>query len=142
MTGFSVWATLGKAACQSCRGFFLGETSWFAPEQRQEGAHMHAVETAGEQSPGGNTGSQIGCADRRCFHIPVLDERCHFSAPKTCRIGTVGPCCLLASSQASVLRCLWHVAVSRLELLQLWSIPQVRMISVPWIYNILATFKS
>lgn len=62
----------GKKHCRSCRGFSLGETSWFAPEQRQEGAHMHATETAGEQSPGGNRGSQIGSADRRCFHTLVV----------------------------------------------------------------------
>ena len=69
---FFCLANHGKKHRQSCRGFSLGETSWFAPEQRQEGAHMHAAETAGEQSPGGNRGSQIGCADERCFHTPIV----------------------------------------------------------------------
>lgn len=48
-----------KKPWQSCRGFSLGETSWFAPEQRQEGAHMHAMETAGEQSPRGTQAAEL-----------------------------------------------------------------------------------
>lgn len=49
----------GKKLCQLCGGFSLGETSWFALEQRQEGAHMHATETAGEQSPGGTEAAKL-----------------------------------------------------------------------------------
>lgn len=74
---FFCLANPGKKHHQSCRGFSLGGTSWFAPEQRQEGAHMHAVETAGEQSPGGNRGSQIGCADKRYFHTPTVVSPSH-----------------------------------------------------------------
>lgn len=38
---------------------------------------MHAVETASEQSPGGNRGSQIGCADKRYFHTPTVVSPSH-----------------------------------------------------------------
>lgn len=132
----------GKRYRQSCRGFSLGETSWFAPEQRQEGAHMHAVETAGEQSPGGNTGSQIGCADERCFHTPIVvspiemlnaGQAMQFFLTITCRISRAGPSLLARCCQnhrSGGISGTW--LFNHRELLDRC---QMRTIFVPWLCN-------
>lgn len=60
----------GKKHRQSCRGFSSGETSWFSPEQRQEGAHMHAAETAGEQSPRGTEAAKSAAQTEGAFVPP------------------------------------------------------------------------
>lgn len=142
-TGFSICVTLEKAAaCQSWRGFSLGETSRFAPEQRQERAHMHAVETAGEQSPGGSSGSQMGWADQGVLGSRCGDtKRCHLPSPSTCGSVLLVPaaswCCHRSRAEVSLVRgCPPVGALPALEVFQM------RTVFVSWNHSIFVTFRS
>lgn len=53
--------------------FSLGETSWFASEQRQ--AHMHAAEPASEQSPGGTQAAKLAVQTKGAFTPPSRSHR-------------------------------------------------------------------
>lgn len=133
MTGSSVWPNLEKSTISHVK--VSPKEKPVGLLQRQEGAHMHAVETAGEQSPAGNSGSQIGCAEERCCHTPTVvspSEMLHAEGAMQFSLTHQHGCSLLTccphSHQSGGASGTWPL--SRHQLLRLC---QMRTIFMPWL---------